>query len=239
VTKGLSRRAPTKAHLERLYHELAHAGAPSVGRPIRWTYRPQSTEELIALAGEMLRYDPRLLSILLQWVLEHWQELDPAALRRQMRRMRWPQALCVVFEFARSASREPELRYMADYVSAGWPCVEPSERFFVDVERPGSRVAVRKLGRNLGAYARWGFVGTERPVADVDTKRAVGRYDAQTRRRILDRLIEQRGELTLADYLDAVDHAVSRQQAHADLASHPQLELHGRGGGARWRRAGG
>jgi hypothetical protein len=49
------------------------------------------------------------------------------------------------------------------------------ERFFLDAERPGSRVALRRVGRNLGAYARWGFIASERPVADPISKRAVGR----------------------------------------------------------------
>jgi hypothetical protein len=237
VRRGLLQRAPEQSELERLYRELALAGAPAVGRDRPWPYRPCSTEELIALAGEMLRHDPRLLSILLQWVLEHWPELNPLELRGQMRRMRWPQALCVVLEFARRASAEPELRYLANYVSAGWPRIDPPQRFFFDAERPGSRIAARKLSRNLEAYSRWGFVGSERPVADVDTKRTVGRYDAKIRHRILDRLIENRGELTMAEYLEAVDHTISRQQAHADLAAHPELEVKGHGRSARWRKA--
>ena len=237
MTRGLLQRAPEQSDLERLYLELAHAGAPAVGRDRPWPYDPRNIEELLALSGEMMRHDPRLLSILLQWMIEHWSKLNPLELRAQMRRMRWPQALCVVLEFARRASTEPELRYLADYVTKGWPRIDSPQRFFFDAERPGSRTAIRKLGRNLEAYARWGFVGTERPVADVDTKETVGRYDAKTRRRILDRLLEKSGELTLAEYLDAVDHAVSRQQAHADLAAHPELEVEGHGRGARWKRA--
>lgn len=235
MTRGLLRHAPTPAELERLYHELARVGAPSVGRRSPWPYAPRGVEELLALAGEMLRYDPRLLSILLQLVLARWQTLDPLMLRGHMREMRWPQALCVVFAFARSASADAELGYFIEHVSAGWPRVEPAERFFLDAERPGSRVALRRLGRNLRPYARWGFVSTERPIADAATKRAVGRYDAATRRMILDELVEADRPLTLAEYLDAVDHAVSRQQARSDLRAHPALVLEGRGRGACYR----
>jgi hypothetical protein len=232
----LLRRVPTRTDLERLYHELARAGAPSVGRAAGWPYRPRSLEDLLALAGEMLRHDPRLLSILLQLVLSAWPRLDPSALRRAMRAMRWPQALAVVFDFARLASADPELRRMCDYVCAGWPRVDPPERFFLDAERPGSRTAARRLGRNLAPYARWGFVGTERPIADAATRRTVGRYDARTRRRILDDLVDRARSFTLADYLDAVDRAVSRQQARADLSKHPRLRPVGHGRGARWCR---
>lgn len=202
-----------------------------------WPYRPHTNEELLALAGEMLRHDPRLLSILVQHVLSAWSTWNPLALRREMARMRWPQALLVVLGFARLASAEPELGYFAEYVAAGWPRIEPVERFFLDAERPGSRVAERRLGRNLVPYARWGFLGSERPTVDAATKRTVGRYDARTRRRLLEELIDQRGEVTLADVLVALDHAVSRQQARQDMRALPGVETIGHGRGARWRRA--
>jgi hypothetical protein len=53
--------------------------------------------------------------------------------------------------------------------------------------------------------------------------------------RILEELTRRRGELSIAEYLDAVDHSISRQQARSDLLGHPRLELVGRGRGARWR----
>lgn len=234
---GLLTHVPSEAEVERLYFELAQIGAPSVGRKRAWRYRPRSLEALIALAGEMLRYDPRLLTILLQYVLAHWSELNPLSLRKQLQEMRWPQALLVVFEFAKAETEETELRHFADYLAAGFRRVEPDERFFMDAERPASRVAVRRVGRNLAPYARWGFVGYERPVVDPITKRAVGRYDARTRLQILTELLERRGEVSLSEYLESVDHAISRQQALADLKKHKGLRVHGHGRGARWRAA--
>jgi hypothetical protein len=189
---------------------------------------------LLALAGEMLRYDPRLLSILVQLFVARWSDTHPIVLRREIQATRWPQALLVVLEFAKSATDDPEFRYFADYLAAGFARLEPAERFFMDAERPGSRVAERRLGRNLAPYSRWGFVGSERPIADPLTKRALGRYDARTRRAILRNLFARQPELSLAEYLDAVDHAISRQQALADLRSAPELRLRGHGRGAKW-----
>ncbi len=236
MKRGLLHHPPTQRELERLYHELARAGAPAVGRKRAWRYRPKGLEDLLALTGEMLRYDPRLLTIVLQLLLRRWRGLDVLALRRKMTEMRWPQALLVAFEFVLAASAEPELRYLADHLAAGWSRIDPAERFFLDAERPGSRMALRHLGRNLRAYARWGFIGTERPVVDQMTKRTVGRYDAHTRRRILDDLARGRESFTLAEYLEAVDHAVSRQQARLDLVARVDLVSAGHGRGARWVR---
>jgi hypothetical protein len=220
--------------LERLYYELSHIGAPSVGRDSPWPYDPDGPEQLIAVAAEMLRYDPRLLSILLQLLVERWHELHPLKLRRALHQMRWPQALLVVLEFARAATRDPELRYWSDYLSAGFDRVSPAERFFMDAERPAGRMARRRAGRNLKPYKRWGFIGTERPTANVATKRLVGTYDAASRALVRRQLAQRHGSFTLREYLDALDDAVSRQQAYKDLRSDRDFRLEGRGRSARW-----
>lgn len=227
------KQAPTEAHLRRLYFELASLGAPSVGSRSRWPYRPNSTEELLALAGAMLRYDPRLLSILLQFVVEHEAGLNPRALRAAMADMQYPQALLVVFWFAKAASNAPEIAHMAEYLAQGIGPVSPPERFFIDTDRPGSRQASRKMGRNLRAYARWGFIGTERPTADAYRKTTVGSYDARTREDIARSTARRRGKITLAQYLQAIDHSVSRAQAREDLRK-AGLRLVGKGRGAHW-----
>jgi hypothetical protein len=233
---GLLAHAPTANELERLYFELARIGAPAVGGKKPWPYRPRSREQLVTLAAEMLRHDPRLLSILLQFLVRDWRTLNPLALRDQMKSMRWPQALLVVLEFARAAQDDREMRYFIDHVAAGWPRVDPAERFFFDAERPASRIAKRRVGRNLAAYARWGFIGSEKPIADAMTRRTVGRYDALTRNGILADLASREPGFTLADYLEAVDHSISRQQALHDLKHCPELALTGHGRGAKWLR---
>lgn len=235
---GLLLHVPTEHEIERLYHELAQIGATSVGQKRRWPYRPSTPEALIVLAAEMLRYDARLLSILVQWFLARWRTLHPTQLREAMRSMRTPQSLLVALEFCKLATADDELVHFVDYVGAGWSRVSPSERLFIDAERPASRVALRRVGRNLAPYQRWGFIGTEKPIVDPKTKRTVGRYDARTRRQILHDLVERSDGFTLSDYLEAVDHAISRQQALVDLRGHPGLRLNGHGRGARWARPG-
>lgn len=231
--RGLLLHPPTSADLERLYHELAQRGAPAVGRASPWEYRIEDDEHLLALTGEMLRYDPRLLSIALEWFLESWRTFHLTRVRAWMHRMRWPQALLVVCEFARQARPgDRELRFAVDHLEAGFSPIVPPETFFLGLDRPGSRRAERRRGRTLGAYSRWGFIGAERPTADAFTKRTVGRYDAPTRRRIA-RDLAARGPFTLSAYLDAIDHSITRQQARADLMG-AGLHLEGHGRGARW-----
>lgn len=229
--------APTESELARLYYELAKLGATSVGEDTPWPYAPQSHEQLLVLASQMMRYDPRLLSILVQWFATYYSTLNPLQLRRELRETRWPQSLLVALEFARLDASDPELDAFNKYVRTGFDRVEPAERFFFETDRPGSRGAARNLGRNLAPYARWGFIGQERPTVDPVSKRSVGRYDAQTRRRILGELVERYADFSIGDYLSAVDHSISRQQALADLRACGAIVPTGGGRGARWRRA--
>ncbi len=231
---GLLHRTPTSSDLERLYYELAKKGAPAMGQKSAWNYAPKTTEALLALAGEMLRYDARLLSILVQFFLAHWESINPLRLRQSMAHMRWPQALCVVLSFAKQASSEQEFLWFADYVSRAWPRLRPAEQFFLDAPRVGTRTAQRRLGQNLNSYSDWGFVGRERPIVDPVTKRTVGRLDAQTRLSIARRLAENHNGFTLAEYLHAIDHSVSRQQALLDLKRLHSIHPQGQGRGARW-----
>lgn len=234
MTGRLLDHPPTEPELSRLYFELAKRGAPSVGSESPWPYAPESPEQLVALGADMMRWDARLLSILLAFLLEHWRELDVVRLRAEMKRMRSPQALLVVGELAREATADTELRYYLDHLAAGYRRVAPAERFFLGGLPPESRTHRRRLGRSLAAYSKWGFVGTERPAADVFHKRLVGRYDASTRRAIARDLARERPGFKLAEYLDAIEHSVNRQQALTDLRAVPELHVEGHGRGARW-----
>ena len=157
MSSGLLDHPPTDDELARLYWELAQLGAPSVGKKVPWSYSPDSPESLLAMAGDMLRYNPRLLSILLQFIVEHWDCLNPRALRESMAKIRWPQALLVVFEFAKIASSKRELHWFVEYVSAGMFARDPAEKFFFDAERPGSRIAKRHAGSQSCALPAMGL----------------------------------------------------------------------------------
>jgi hypothetical protein len=139
-------------------------------------------------------------------------------------------------EFARKSVKDPEFEAFARYLSVGFTAVEPAERFFLYLESPGSRTAARNLGRNFAQYARWGYIGQERPIVDPMTKRALGRYDPETRSRILKELVERYAEFEIEEYLGAVDYSVSRAQAVADLSACKAIERYGNGRSARWRR---
>jgi hypothetical protein len=221
-----------------MYFEVGARGASARGAKTEWPYAPRSDEELVCLASEMARYDPRLLGVLVELLVTRWRSLNPLRLREAMHAMRAPQTVCVALEFARAANRDLELGLFASYVGAGIPRAHPVAHFFVDDVRPGTRLAESRAGRSLAPYSRWGFLGVERPTFDPFRKSAVGRYDAATRRDVLRRLLSRRGDagVSIAEYRDAVDDTISRQQARADLEAEG-LRPSGRGPGTRWSSA--
>lgn len=234
---ALDIRLPTDDDLARVYFELAALGAQASGSRQDWPYAPANAEELICLAAQLARYDPRLLGILVELFVSRFDSFNPLLLRRAWPRMRFPQVLAVVLEFAVQARRDPELSLFARYVTQGIARLMPMTHFFVDDVRPGTKLAEARRGRSLTAYSRWGFSGVERPTVDAFRKTTVGRFDPDTRREILEALLARasaRG-VTLREYLDAVGQSVSRQQAAVDLAA-AGLRVRGHGRGARWVR---
>lgn len=227
---------PTEEHLSRVYYELAQIGANSVGAKKKWPYRPTSIEELIALAADMSRHDPRLFGILVSFFHSHWHSIDPLKLRGQYSEMDTPQVIAVVAEFLLSLDDVlPEKRFFLEYLQRGLKAV-PLQFFYQHLYKPGGNMSGRAIDSPLSEYKRWGFLAREAPVLDEESRRTVGTRDASSRKNILLRLFDQRDSIGISDYLKALDFKISRQQALLDLKSIDGIECVGRGRGAKWRR---
>lgn len=227
---------PTINHLSRLYYELSLIGANCVGEYSEWPYGKPDKSHLLGLAFEMLRYDPRLLTILVIYCLEHFREINSAEIRALYNDMQTPQTIAVLVEFIKRATSDKELLYWAEYLQRGLSPVSP-QFFFHYLYTPGGALADRAIERNLREYKRWGFIASERPTIDQKTKKTVGSFDPTARRNILEKLLHERHSITLVDYISALDHAISRQQALLDLKAIPGVHCEGHGRGARWRLA--
>ena len=83
-------------------------------------------------------------------------------------------------------------------------------------------------------YRKWGFLGIERPIIDLETKKTVGSYDVPYRRNLLKQLLSRNKKITLSIYLETLGHTISRQQALYDLKHFLPLQLKGKGHGAHW-----
>lgn len=114
------RQVPTERHLARAYYELSLLGAACVGEKASWPYKPKNREDLFCLAADMSRHDPRLFSILVRFLGEHWCDLNPRELRARYSAMATPQTIAVMAEFLLGVDAlEDEAGYFFEYLKRG------------------------------------------------------------------------------------------------------------------------
>jgi hypothetical protein len=231
------RAVPEPEELPRLYHELASLGARVEGRPVPWRHGEPGAEELLVLAAQAARKDPRLLWVAVELLAERYDTFDPLKLRRAAARSRWPATVAVALEFAREAAPSAELDDYAHFVTARIPAAD-GERFFLGTRAFAGEQARRDAEESLAEYKRWGYLGRELPFSKELATTARGRLRPAERRNLLRRIASRRGEVSLREYLEALKGRASSRQASRDLASAGFLVRRGRTRGATWRYVG-
>ena len=226
---------PSPKHLSRMYFELSREGASSSGERYPWPYPAKDLEHKLVLAAEMSRYDPRLLGILVEFFLKNWEKIRPQKIRELYPQMETPQTIAVITEFARRATRENEIRYFLEYLQRGLKPA-PFQWYFKNLYSPGGKLGQEAAEKSLAEYKRWGFLAREAPTVDVYRKKTVGRLDRDSRLNQLRELFAEKSALSLRDYLNALSHSISRQQALQDLKALARKKAGTQGRGARWIR---
>jgi hypothetical protein len=226
---------PSPKHLSRMYYELAQEGASASGERYPWPYQAKDLEHKLALAAEFSRYDPRLLGILVEYFLKNWSKIRGQKLRGFYPEMESPQSIAVIAEFARRATRETEIKYFLEYLQRGLKPV-PYQWYFKNLYSPGGRLGQEAMEKSLAEYKRWGFFAREAPTVDVYHKKTVGRLDRDSRLNVLRELMGKKPALSMKDYLNALSHSISRQQALQDLNAIAKRKPGTQGRGARWVR---
>jgi hypothetical protein len=224
---------PSTHHLLRAYHELAAIGASAIGKRKPWPYHPDSTEELLAVCGELSRHDPRLFEILINYLRDHWEKMDWLKLRRAILQVPSPQVWGVIGDLIHTATRDSELRNCFHFLMYDIPAA-PTQYFYHLLYTPGSPLSARAMTHRLKEFEHWGFLASERPIMNQGQKLGTGRLSRAARQHILQQLLAQREHVQIRDYLAALPHPISRQQALADLRRIHGLRRRGHGRGATW-----
>ena len=222
--------------LPRLYFELARIGARAEGRRLPWRRGKLGPEQLVVLAVDASREDPRLLWIVVELLARAYDRFDPLLLRRAAAAAHFPAALGVAFEFALAARPSQELGDVADFVTRRLPMAR-GESFFMGSHAFGGVLARRETEESLSEYKRWGYFSREAPIAKELASRARGTLGPSERQNVLRRLAEAESGFTLADYVAALGGRASRRQASRDLALAPFLRREGATRGSRYRLA--
>ena len=204
-----------------------------MGEKKPWPYRPKNLYELVALAADMSRFDPRLLGILVEFVELKWLEINPVLLRQEIKKMDCPQTFGVILGFTDSFLKQKEFSYYKDYLLRGLRPVTP-QLYFSGLHAPASGSIQQSATESLREYVDWGFLARERPIIHKEKRVTLGHWGPQARQNIIKRLVQTKKQFTISDYLDAIDHSITRQQALTDFKNVKGLKLKGSGRGARW-----
>lgn len=230
------KRIPNENDMARMSFELAALGARCAGELLKWPYTIANKYELLALAAEMSRYDPRLFGILVEFFCNNWREINPLELRTAYSAMETPQIFGVIGEFFKKAVKDNEAIHYYNYLTGGLKPL-PTQFFFHSLYQVGGPLAGRAAEASLTEYKRWGFLAAERPTIDAASKMTIGTLDANSRLNILRRLLTRKKVIQISDYLNALGNDISRQQALSDLQKCKFATKIGRGRGSKWKLA--
>lgn len=226
---------PTLNHLSRIYFELSKLGALASGERKPWPYGPViDTESIFAIALQMSRYDPRLFDILVEFFYLNWKQWNPYRLRMIFSTIETPQVGCVIAEFILAKTENLECHYFFKYLTKGFQPVAP-QLFFKSLYQPASKNMQRAAFEPIEEFSVWGFLANERPVIHEEPRILLGHWGCKTRQNIIYRLASEKKKFSISDYLEKVDHSISRQQALADLKDSPHICARGKGRGSLWQ----
>ncbi len=218
-----------------VYARLAEMGARLFvpgGRPARLDL---SDEEILSIAAEESRFDYRLLYVLVALITDHVERFHPFRLRTAVGCMKTPAVWGVIFEFAVKVRDDVDVRSFFSIVLREVKAASP-QMFYNSPLRPNPSADGRVIATTCDEFWKWGFYGNEPPLLkELKPSGPVRTFSQESRRRILRQLFREKGEIGVSDYLEALNGAVTRQQAHKDLVSFPRVRKISDRRGRRYR----
>lgn len=186
--------------------------------------RLQSADELLpadqlALYSQWSRLDPRLAQIMVEHLARHWRQIRSGELWDELQKQPWPRAILVLLRFAELAvpkSEEKKLRHIIQALDEDLPAIPP-QLFFIFLQGPNRMVVDEEVRYRTLPYRLSGFIGSQSLLGRSRWPADKTFLAPNDRRRILTRLLRDHDQVTVADYMAACKHLVSRRQAQRDL----------------------
>lgn len=222
--------------LEKLYHDLALSGAacsnPLPQKALRYISTP---EILFCEACEATRFDPRLLEIVVHHFGRELLTLNPLQIRLQMQNMQTPQTVGVALEFIKLLRTDVLSRDIVHFITKPLAAVSPQLYYVGVYTKPLSSSILKAIEMPLQEFSRWGFLAHEGVVLKNDfARKTLGTLALPSRLQIIKYLLQTQKQFSIGDYLKALHHQISRQQAFLDLKNCGLVKLIGENKGGKW-----
>lgn len=186
-----------------------------------------SESDTIILA-HWARFDPRLGEQLVGALQTQWPNINPLELRKKNLKSHWPQATLVILEHLKQIQlQEPDLYDLFYQLVTHKAQKAPYQFFYIGLYPIAAKQMLKQALDPHPIYAKWGYYATD-PMWSKSTKlRQATTLKPSERKKILKKLIEEKKEITVSDYLRACHFSVHRRQAERDLKEAPQLKAIG------------
>ena len=218
----------------RLYWELEQRGAFSSGRENSWPYGKLDEEGFFTLTLLQSRYDPRLLSILVDYFRTPRPNINPVSFKESLRASEGLPIACVIGEFVMELCVPVQVKEFFQFLMSGVSPM-PTQLFYRGIYSVAGLKMQETLERSLWAFKKWGFLAADPPLLKeslAQTKPYL--YDQASRLSILKKWAKDQEKFRLKDYLKEISFSVSRQQGLKDLGSVPGIRKRGKGKGMRY-----
>ncbi len=191
------------------------------------------TVEILIQMAQWVRFDPRLGELWLKALGNQWQSLSPVQVRNQNLLQATPAVLGVLLEqYSQFLCPDKERKTFRHWqaVALDGALLANHENFFIGVQ-PFAGARVREDSeRPSRSFKKWGFLGRDMLINKFSfiqkdlQKTAIA---APERRKILIKLIQAKGRITVGDYIAACDDLISKRVAQKDLHTFPGLRCVG------------
>lgn len=187
----------------------------------------------IVLLSQWARFDPRLAEILVEWIANNWTRMNAVRLHYRLKGSPWPEAMGPILIFAGMVVRktQPHRRialfrlWQATIMYRIQPAQE--EQFYIGIEVfAGKRMRRLPLESNP-EFAKWGYLAFDAPINKFLQDKNGFENPQNQRQKILAELIASQPEVSVTDYIEKLNHSISRRQAERDLAACSQLRAVG------------
>jgi hypothetical protein len=196
-----------------------------------------TTDDLVKWS-HWARLDARLAELIVRFIAKRFEAIAPLKLWRVNRASPQPQALAVLIEFAELLLRKHKSNIFTEFLI--WKKAVLShlskasfQMFFVPAGLPDPERLAREIDQQIKPYEKWGFfardwIALDKPKSNISClvdNRTI--LSAPARRSALAKLLEQKEEITVADYIAACESRVHRRMAERDLQSSSLVRARG------------
>lgn len=183
----------------------------------------------LCLYSQWVRFDPRLGELLVKYIEEHWQQLNPLEFNTQVAQQPWPAATAVLLEMLACLVPKVQKKLYIKWMQLVTCGVHPVDyqMFFIGTMKPGGKIMMSKAQNPSKVYLKWGFLENEILVNKAARREGQTLMAKENRILLIKKLAKEKSRFTVSDYIVATGGNVSRRQAELDLQSTKGIRAHG------------